>query len=213
MTQSYDTQNIRLIIFMRYPVAGKAKTRLIPAVGKEGAAKVHKILAQNTVNTIYNILFSLHYCQLTISYTGGGLEQFEQWIDIDDICYEHQAEGDLTDRLLACLNPSPVIFFGSDTPDLKEEHVRDAIQALSIYDVVIGPAMDGGYYLIGMNEAYEELLRDIPWSSDKVLPTTLERCDAMGLSVKKLKPLSDCDTPGDLDRWPWLYDAIRDVIL
>jgi rSAM/selenodomain-associated transferase 1 len=219
MIDKPETQNIRLIIFARYPVAGKAKTRLIPAVGDSGAAKIHKILAHRTINTLYNASLScdetLAHCksQAIISYTGGSLDQFEQWIDIDDIYYQRQPEGDLTDRLLACLEPAPVIFFGSDTPDLSENHVKEAMRALMDYDIVIGPALDGGYYLIGMNSPHDILLKDMPWSSDAVLPTTLERCEAMGLKVKMLEPLSDCDMPEDLARWPWLRDAMDDVKL
>lgn len=207
------SQNIRLVIFARYPIAGKAKTRLIPAVGDIGAAKVHKILAQRTINTLCNASHLDDRAQCIISYTGSNLAQFKQWLNIEAINYVRQPEGDLTDRLLACLDPAPVIFFGSDTPDLTENHIIDAMDAMKEYDVVIGPALDGGYYLIGMKNRYEMLIKDMPWSSDKVLPVTLERCEAMGLKVKMLEALSDCDMPEDLARWPWLRDAIDDVML
>ncbi len=213
MVDMPETQNIRLIIFARYPVAGQAKTRLIPAVGDVGAAQIHKILARHTVNTLYNAWLSLANSQIIISFTGGSLDQFKQWLGAGDIRYERQADGDLSERLLACLDPAPVIFFGSDTPDLTEGHVKDAVNALHEYDIVIGPALDGGYYLIGMNSSYEGLFKDMPWSSDAVLPTTLDRCEAMGLTVKMLEPLSDCDMPEDLVRWPWLCEAMNDVIL
>lgn len=208
-----ETQNIRLVIFARYPEAGKAKTRLIPAVGDAGAAKIHKILAQRTVNTLYSASLTDDRCQCIISYTGAELSQFEEWFDVNDAYYVLQPDGDLTHRLLACLHPAPVIFFGSDTPDLTESHIKDAVDALIDYDVVIGPALDGGYFLIGMNDPHEELINDMPWSSDKVLPTTLERCEKMNLKVKMLEPLSDCDMPEDLLRWPWLRQAINDVTL
>lgn len=213
MMDKPETQNIRLIIFARYPVAGKAKTRLIPAVGDVGAAKIHKILAQRTVKTLYNASLSNNMGQCIISYTGGSLAQFEEWLDIDNAHYVLQPEGELTERLLACLYPAPVIFFGSDTPDLTEGHVKDAMNALIDYDIVIGPALDGGYYLIGMNSPHEILIKDMPWSSDKVLPTTLDRCEDLGLKVKMLEPLSDCDMPEDLARWPWLREAMNDMKL
>lgn len=213
MMSKLAIQNIRLVIFARYPVAGKAKTRLIPAVGEIGAAKIHKILAQRTINTLYNASHLDDRAQCIISYTGGSLEQFQEWLAIDKLHYLQQPEGDLTDRLLACLDPAPVIFFGSDTPDLMESHVTDAMDAMKDHDVVIGPALDGGYYLIGMKRRYEMLIKDMPWSSDKVLPMTLERSKAMGLKVKMLEALSDCDMPEDLARWPWLRDAIDDVSL
>ena len=198
---------VNLILFARYPVAGQAKTRLIPAIGADGAAKVHKLLAEKTAATLFEA--SGNDANFILSYTGGEEDDFRKWLG-DDKNYEPQLLGDLTDRLLAMLDP-PVIFFGSDTPDLTVEHARDAIWALTDHDIVIGPALDGGYYLIGMKQRREDLLRDMPWSSDKVLPITLERCKAAGLKVKMLEALSDCDMPEDLDRWPWLkaqYPAV-----
>lgn len=208
---------IRLILFARYPIAGNAKTRLIPAVGPAGAAKVHKILAQKTVATIGKAAQAVDAAQFILSYTGGDVDQFKNWLNNetgrDNIIYAPQPEGDLTDRLLAMLEPAPVIFFGSDTPDLTLDHVNDAIAALADHDVVIGPALDGGYYLIGMKCAHDMLLRDMPWSTDQVLPTTLARCKDAGLNVHMLGPLSDCDMPEDLARWPWITDMLDQVSL
>lgn len=206
-------ETIRLILFARYPVAGKAKTRLIPMVGESGAAKVHKILAQRTVATIGRVAQLRRNAQFILSYTGGALSDFCAWLDSDDIIYAPQPEGDLTHRLLAMLNPAPVMFFGSDTPDLNPDHVNDAINAMADHDVVIGPALDGGYYLIGMRRAHDMLLRDMPWSTNQVLPITLARCKDAGLSVHMLEALSDCDMPEDLSRWPWITDMLGDISL
>lgn len=208
-----DAEPVRLILFARYPVAGQAKTRLIPAVGAHGAAKIHKLLAQKSVSTIIDAIKQRSDARFILSYTGAQKEKFQDWLGEDAIDFEEQVKGDLTDRLLALLNPAPVIFFGSDTPDLSQRHVTNAIDAMKIYDVVIGPALDGGYYLIGMKKAYEGLLNDMPWSSDQVLPTTLDRCGQMGLNVHLLEPLSDCDLPEDLDRWPDLKINYMDVTL
>lgn len=208
-----QAEPIRLILLTRYPVAGQAKTRLIPAIGPDGAAKIHKLLAQKSVTTIVHTVKNRNDARFILSYTGAHKKDFQNWLGDDDIDFENQTTGDLTDRLLALLNPAPVIFFGSDTPDLNPAHVADAIDALNSHDVVIGPALDGGYYLIGMKKAYESLLRDMQWSSDQVLPTTLARCGQMGLNVHMLEPLSDCDLPEDLDRWPDLKTEYMDVIL
>lgn len=208
-----NIEPIRLILFTRYPVAGKAKTRLIPAVGEGGAAKIHKLLAQKTVATIASVAKNNANVDFIISYTGAEKGDFQNWLGNENIIFQKQIEGDLSDRLLAMVKPAPVIFFGSDTPDLNQTHVNDAVNALRTYDVVVGPALDGGYYLIGMNLVYDELLRDMPWSSDQVLPETLRRCDAMGLKVHMLGPLSDCDEAEDLKRWDWLLSEYRDVQL
>jgi hypothetical protein len=115
-----------------------------------------------------------------------------------------QANGDLTDRLMASLHPSPVIFFGADTPDLSAHHVAQAVAALETHPVVLGPADDGGYYLIGMKQPMPELLDHMPWSTDQVMPETLRRLAEAGISPALLDTLHDCDRPEDLARWPWL---------
>lgn len=188
----------RAVLFTRFPDAGKAKTRLIPALGPDGAATVHKILTERTIATLKS-----SGCQIEIRYTGADKIAFGEWLG-DDLIFVAQPDGDLTDRLLAALQPAPVLFFGSDTPDLKDHHVEHAVAALQDHDVVIGPAEDGGYYCIGVNGSYPFLFEDMPWSTDQVLPETLKRVTAHGMTYQVLETLSDCDTPDDLARWPWL---------
>lgn len=193
-----EQNTCRAVLFTRFPDAGKAKTRLIPAIGSKEAASVHRLLTERTIATLRS-----SYCPIEIRYTGADKAAFEQWLG-DDLMFFAQPEGDLTDRLLAALQPAPVLFFGSDTPDLNDQHVKQAITALQDYDVVIGPAEDGGYYCIGVNGYYPFLFEDMPWSTDQVLPETLKRVTDHGLTCKTLETLSDCDTPDDLTRWPWL---------
>lgn len=141
--------------------------------------------------------------QVSVAYTGASAEAFAAWLG-PDVTLVEQAEGDLTARLLACLEPAPVIFFGADTPDLTTAHVRAARASLEDHEVVIGPAEDGGYYLIGMRNPMPELLTDMPWSTDQVLPETLARLAARGTAPVLLETLADCDRPEDLARWPGL---------
>jgi uncharacterized protein len=189
---------IRLVLFTRYPVPGAAKTRLIPALGADGAAVVHKTLTERTVATLRQAGQPIEIC-----YTGGKAQDFTEWLG-GDLRYVPQVEGDLTDRLLAALYPAPVIFFGSDTPNLSPAHVEAAIAALEHNDVAIGPADDGGYYLIALAKPYPDLFRDIRWSSEHTMADTLARAEEGGLSVTILETLHDCDRPEDLTRWPWL---------
>jgi uncharacterized protein len=191
----------RLVLFTRFPVAGKAKTRLIPKTGEQGAADIHRRLTEKTVTTLRQSGFSLE-----IAYTGANEFDFADWLG-NDIRYVLQAEGDLTAKLLAMLDPAPVIFFGADTPDLLYHHVKQAVDALSEHDVVIGPAEDGGYYLIGVKQQFDFLFTDMPWSSDAVLPETLKRLAAHGIKPFMLETLSDCDRPEDLARWPELAEC------
>ena len=236
----------RLVLFTRYPEAGRAKTRLIPALGAEGAARVHKVLTERTVALLPGA---------EVHFTGANADAFKGWLG-DGFTYVEQPAGDLTDRLLAALEISvfasearqsrlcagdtgllgfceaevyperlqgsrrarndeskrprqtrdfaPVIFFGADTPDLTVAHVTSAIEALKTNEVVIGPAEDGGYYLIGVAGPLTSLFTDMEWSTPRVLPETLARLAAMNIEPVMLETLADCDRPEDVARWPWL---------
>jgi uncharacterized protein len=190
--------DVRLVLIARYPAAGAAKTRLIPALGPDGAAEVHRQLTARTLGLLRECGFPVE-----LHYTGADEAAFREWLG-DGFALFRQAEGDLTDRLMAALHPAPVIFLGADTPDLEIHHVEQAIAALEDNPVVIGPAADGGYYLIGMKQPMPELLDHMPWSTDQVMPETLRRLAARGMAPVLLETLHDCDRPEDLPRWPWL---------
>ncbi|MDM7954961.1 TIGR04282 family arsenosugar biosynthesis glycosyltransferase [Blastomonas sp.] len=185
-----------LVLFAKFPVPGYAKTRLIPALGPRGAAQVHRHLTERTVATLLS-----SGAPVEIRFAGADEHAFRDWLGAEP-AFAAQVEGGLSERLIDAGRTSPHIFFGADTPELTVEHVRAAVVALASHDIVIGPAEDGGYYLIGMTRARPELLTDMPWSTSGVLPETLRRCAALGLTVATLPVLSDCDTPADLARWP-----------
>lgn len=189
---------IRAVLFTRYPMDGAAKTRLIPAIGARGAARVHRQLTERTVERL-----RAAGAMIEIHYTGAPEADFRAWLG-HDLRFVAQPEGDLTDRLLAALDPAPVIFFGADTPDLEVDHIAAAIAALHTHEVVIGPAEDGGYYLIGVAKPHAFLFTDMPWSSDAVFPETCARLATRGITPVILETLADCDRPEDLPRWPWL---------
>lgn len=187
-----------LVLFARYPVAGQCKTRLIPAVGAAGAAAIHRKLAERTAE-----LLRRTGCPVTIATTGGDTTAFETWLG-SGFEFMPQVEGDLTARLLGFTERAPVIFFGADTPDLAERHIDAAVKGLRTHRVVIGPAEDGGYYLIAMREPLPQLFTNMPWSTDQVTPETLRRLGELGIEPLLLERLADCDRPEDLDRWPEL---------
>jgi uncharacterized protein len=196
----------RLVLFARYPLAGAAKTRLIPAIGPDGAAQVHRQLTERTMAVLRETGHAVE-----LHYTGADEADFRDWLG-DGFALVPQTDGDLTDRLMAALDPfagsGPVIFFGADTPDLSADVVDDAVSALQTHQVVLGPADDGGYYLIGMNQPMPELLTDMPWSTDQVMPETLRRLAGLGVEPVLLQTLHDCDRPEDLSRWPWLMKSL-----
>ncbi|MEP2735934.1 MAG: TIGR04282 family arsenosugar biosynthesis glycosyltransferase [Erythrobacter sp.] len=192
----------RLVLFVRYPKAGECKTRLIPAVGAVQAANIQRRLAEQIFGKLV-----MTGCPVTVAYTGETERAFTNWLG-SAATLEQQADGDLSSRLLAFTEDAPAIFFGSDTPDLSLEHVHAAIAGLATHSVVIGPAFDGGYYLIGMRKPMPQLFTDMQWSTDQVLPETLVRLEKMGVEPLLLEPLSDCDTPEDLKLWPWLLNEM-----
>lgn len=187
----------RVVILARYPVPGKCKTRLIPALGEEGAADMHRRLAELTVDRAQTSGLSVELWG-----TGGTKKQFKNWLG--KIKFREQPEGDLGERLLAAGDPYPTIFLGTDCPDLKPKYLRMAAAHLEEGRFVIGPAHDGGYWTIGLPHACDRLFKDMPWGTEKVYNTTIARMTGEGIKPKVLKTLHDLDRPEDLERWPEL---------
>ncbi|MFN3288729.1 MAG: TIGR04282 family arsenosugar biosynthesis glycosyltransferase, partial [Sphingomonadaceae bacterium] len=188
----------RLVLFARFPTPGAAKTRLIPALGAEGAARLHARLAADTLAVL-----KAAGGPVEIRSTGAPPEAFRAWLgegsDILD-----QGEGDLGARLARASAPEPVLFLGCDAPDLTVDHVRAAILALGRAPVVIGPAEDGGYWCIGLARPASWLFDAMPWGSGRLMAATLAACAAHGIKPALLEPLADLDRPEDLSRWPHL---------
>lgn len=185
---------IRLHIFCRWPEPGKAKTRLIPDFGPEGAAAIYaKLLAHTvTVARASGIPFELRV-------TGAEPDVFRSAMG-EDLMVVDQGEGDLTDKLGRV--PAPAIVIGSDCPSLTPQHLWAAHDTLSTEEMVIGPASDGGYYLLGYNSDARFAFEDMPWSTDKVFEETLRRFVAQGIRPAVMPELSDIDTAEDLEDWP-----------
>ena len=188
----------RLILFTRFPTPGEAKTRLIPLLGAHGAAKLHQTLTERTVATLRTAGLPVE-----VYGTGAPVDAFREWLG-EGLTFILQDEGGLGERLSAALDPAPCIFFGADTPDLSPQIVAQAAAALERHDGVIGPAKDGGYYLIGMKVPLPVLFRAMAWSTDAVFPETMRRVAGLGLHFAILETLSDCDRPEDLACWPFL---------
>ncbi len=183
-----------IALFARFPTPGEAKTRLVPALGAAGAARFHRLLVERTLATVREsgLPFAV-YC------TGAPLAQFAAWLG-DDVPLVEQGEGDLGARLARV--EAPVILLGADVPGLTSMHLTAAAEALARGQVVIGPALDGGYYLLGYNRPVPFLFSQMAWGTDAVLAETLARLAAHGIAPHLLEPLADCDRPEDLARWP-----------
>jgi uncharacterized protein len=196
-----------LMLFTRYPVAGQTKTRLIPHLGPEGAAALQRRMTEHILNQITAAARQLPLV-LEVHFSGGSLAQMQDWLgDRPTVTYHSQAGGNLGDRLIAAFCQSfeagrrGAIAIGSDCPALGLDHLSAAVEALKHVDVVIGPATDGGYYLIGLSQPQSALFQTIDWGTDRVLTQTLAAAADQGLSVELLTPLTDIDLPEDLPQW------------
>ncbi len=183
-----------IALFARFPRAGEAKTRLIPALGAQGAADLHRRLVERTLATI-----RASGLPLAVWTTGGSATEFSNWLG-DDVRIIEQGEGDLGERLARV--SAPAILLGADIPDLLPEHLLAAAKSLERVNVVLGPAADGGYYLLGFNQPVNYLFSAMQWGTQTVLQATQARLDALGVAHSVLAMLHDCDRPEDLARWP-----------
>ncbi|WP_170004301.1 TIGR04282 family arsenosugar biosynthesis glycosyltransferase [Pseudopontixanthobacter vadosimaris] len=184
----------RIALFARYPTPGRCKTRLVPALGPQGAADIHRRLVERTLDTI-----RASGLPFTVWITGADAGAFHRWLG-RDVNLQEQGSGDLGDRLARV--PAPMILLGADIPDLTAEHLRQAAAALQHAPFVIGPAEDGGYYLLGCAKPAPYLFVDMAWGGDTVALETRRRIAARGLDCVMLDPRADLDRPEDLPRWP-----------
>lgn len=183
---------MRIALFARWPEPGKAKTRLIPALGAQGAADLHRRLTERTVATV---LASGLRCE--VRSTGADPAAFRDWLGVDAV---DQGDGDLGVRLARAARDLPVLLIGADCPDLTPTHLRAAAAALSIAPAVIGPAQDGGYWLLGLAEP-ADVFEGIDWGGPQVLAQTVAR---LAVPPVVLDTLADLDRPEDLACWPGL---------
>jgi rSAM/selenodomain-associated transferase 1 len=192
----------KLIIFTRYPEPGITKTRLIPVLGKAGAANLHRLMAQRTIARALSLQKSRRL-SVEIHHTGGSQQQMEDWLGTD-LIYQNQIDGDLGARMTAAFQNSfdsgvdKVAIIGTDCPDLKAEILAQAFDELSDRDLVLGPAKDGGYYLIGLRRSIPELFDGINWGTSEVFASTRAIAQNLGLNIAVLPILADIDRPEDL---------------
>lgn len=191
-----------LLVFARYPLPGHTKTRLIPALGPEGAARCSAALTLRALTQAeqYRQRFP---CQIQVHYSGGNTERMKQLFG-PHFDYCPQQGSDLGQRLQAAVatafsaGASRVLIIGTDCPDLDADLLQHASEALTEADLVLGPAYDGGYYMMGMRAYRPEVFQNIDWGTSRVLQQTMEAAGRLGWSVQQLQPLSDVDEPEDL---------------
>ena len=193
-----------LIIFSRYPQPGTTKTRMIPALGAEGAARLQRKMTEHTLNTAKELLD--RDITIEIHFAGGDIELMRQWLG-KNIEYVPQVAGDLGGKMRSAFDRAfgsgkqRVVTIGIDCPDIDSTILNNAFNSLKTHDLTLGSAEDGGYYLIGLDRAVPQLFKNINWGTERVLEQTKNIAEKLDLQIHYLPTLSDVDRPEDLAIW------------
>jgi rSAM/selenodomain-associated transferase 1 len=187
----------RIVIFAKAPVAGKAKTRLIPALGAKGAAELARVMLERTVNEAVATGLAVELCA-TPAPSAAEWKRF-----LPDIAATDQGDGDLGERLARAAARTieageNILLIGTDCPELNREGLKAAGQALSERDAVLYPTEDGGYALLGLRRFDESIFSGIAWSTASVAAETKARIEALDWSLHVEETLHDIDEPEDL---------------
>lgn len=188
-----------IAVFARAPVPGQAKTRLIPALGADGAAALQRQLIERTLATAC----SVPGARVTLWVAGGSDHPFIAATAARfGIAVAAQSGADLGERMHRAFvaTAAPLVLIGTDCPQLAAGDLTAAALALSGHDVVIQPASDGGYVLIALRDPRPRLFTSIDWGGPLVLQQTRERVAELGLRCLLRPTLDDLDTPADLQR-------------
>ena len=191
-----------VLIFVRAPERGRVKTRLAADVGDEAALRIYERLALQAINAACGLGDE---AAVRVCYTPSGAgEVIRSWLGEARVEYRPQGKGDLGERMRGAFRDAfddgadRVVIVGSDLPDMSPELLREALELLDRHPAVLGPALDGGYYLLGLRNPLPNVFRAIPWSTDRVLATTLARFAKAGVDPELLAPRNDVDTADDL---------------
>ena len=176
-------------MFLRHPDPGHTKTRLIPALGAEGAAELHRVVVEHTVAVAASLVRDAVRTWLLVD-PPAAVPAVESWLGPPaGMVVLPQPPGDLGERLKSSMAAAflagarRVVAIGTDCPDLEARHLEAALEALEAREAVVGPAADGGYYLLGLSQPLLSVFDAIPWSSDRTLEVTRRRLAAAGARV------------------------------
>jgi rSAM/selenodomain-associated transferase 1 len=198
--------NQLIMIFIRNPELGHVKTRLAKSIGNQAALETYKILIKHTARIVNKTTAD------KLIFYSEKIQKNDIWSEIN--CQKQtQSNGDLGQKMLQAfqygfsLGYKKVIIIGSDIYSLESKHFKSAFEQLEHCDVVIGPALDGGYYLLGLNFMIPEIFKQKQWSTSSVLEETLTNLKEF--NVKLLEPLNDIDTYEDLKKEPQLLKQLN----
>lgn len=197
-----------LILFLKYPEKGKVKTRLSKDIGNEKALLIYKKSVSKLLNQLdsNNYDISIYYCPENKN------DEVKKWINLPDIKYLAQSGDDLGIRMLNAFKDSislkyaKTVIIGTDCLEITNSLLSQSFDLLDDSDLVLGPATDGGYYLIGLKAVVETIFQDIHWSTEKVLKQTIKKAKEIKLSYKFLDFNNDIDNIHDLNNYKYLID-------
>lgn len=187
-----------LVIFVRNPISGQVKTRLAKDIGDERALEIYLHLLQHTLEITRGLSFR------KFIYYADEVSDYDLW-SVPGYTKRKQNGNDLGERMHNSFKElfdqgfTRIIIIGSDCLQLKTETLEEAVALLESNAAVIGPASDGGYYLLGLTKFYPDLFINKPWSTDKVFAKTIDDLINQGISYALLEELSDIDDSTDLE--------------
>ena len=195
-----------LVVFAKAPVPGQVKTRLCPPLTPDEAATIHGSFVIDTLERTRTAVttFRLPVDRYLACAPSSTLVFFKIMEERHAVRLLDQEGADLGIRMhqvcttLFGRGYGRVLIVGTDVPSLPLEYYRQALELLHGHDIAIGPALDGGYYLIGLKKPVREIFSDIPWSTDQVLALTKEKAAGLGLHIGELPRWRDVDTVDDL---------------
>jgi rSAM/selenodomain-associated transferase 1 len=211
MNSSYKYPHARILLFCKAPIPGQVKTRLVPVLGKEGACELHCRL----VNHIAATLLEGNLCPIEFWVTPDASDRlFTPYHGLGNISFHHQIGNDLGQRMFNGVQDALdqadgesraradyVLLIGSDCPALSLAYLDKALSRLEAgYDAVLGPALDGGYVMLGLSRVEPSLFQAICWGTDAVAAETCRRMNSLDWNWSLAKTLWDVDTPEDLAR-------------
>lgn len=196
-------QSVKLLVFTRDPVPGKVKTRLQPEFSQHQSLRLHKKMIHNTLEKVSG----LEHIDIELCCAGDSHSDF--FVDcagIYSLSLSEQQGSDLGERMYSSMQQAlaqydKVVIIGTDCPALDEDYIRSAVRGLNNAEVVIGPAEDGGYVLLGLNKISAELFLAINWGTASVLQQTRDRIKKLNWKYTELETLHDVDRAEDLHRY------------
>lgn len=200
----------RVVVFSRYPVAGESKTRMIPAVGEDGAAGLQREMTKHVIGGLREGVSIDGEKRVEVFYTGGTVVQMGDVFGDEGVEYIAQCEGDLGAKMGGAFEScegEAMVIVGADCPSCSGYVVRSALQLLNERKrgvgarLVVGPATDGGFYLIGTKYFDKTLFAGMTWGHEGVLADLLKNAKGLGYEVRFLPTRNDVDEPEDLIHW------------